>query len=179
MIFSKFCYLDLHRFLTACKSVRIWNLFFWSVFSHFRTEYGEIRSISWYSVRMRENTDQKTPNTDTFHAVSVSGPRSFSIFSSLTSFTDDNTISSISELLGKFSLKYTQTCLQRTCPYNGHLVMADTSLRKRPNRGQTVTEKPLFSGHIYSGHLLYKVGTAFEHRWNILDKIFLLIADTL
>ena len=33
--------------------------FFWSVFSHIRTEYGEIRSISPFSVRMRENTDQK------------------------------------------------------------------------------------------------------------------------
>ena len=31
---------------------------FWSVFSHIRTEYGEIRSISPYSVRMRENVDQ-------------------------------------------------------------------------------------------------------------------------
>ena len=33
--------------------------FFWSVFSLIRTEYGEIRSIFPYSVRMRENTDQK------------------------------------------------------------------------------------------------------------------------
>ena len=33
--------------------------FFWSVFSRIRTECGEIRSISSYSVRMRENTDQK------------------------------------------------------------------------------------------------------------------------
>ena len=33
------------------------------------TEYGEIPSISPYSVRMRENTDQKTPITDTFHTV--------------------------------------------------------------------------------------------------------------
>ena len=32
---------------------------FWSVFSHIRTEYGEIHRISPYSVRMRENTDQK------------------------------------------------------------------------------------------------------------------------
>ena len=31
---------------------------FWSAFSRIRTEYGEIRSISPYSVRMRENTDQ-------------------------------------------------------------------------------------------------------------------------
>ena len=33
--------------------------FFWSVFSHIRTEYGEIWSIPSYSVRMRENTYQK------------------------------------------------------------------------------------------------------------------------
>ena len=31
--------------------------FFWSVFSRIRTEYGEIRSITPYSVWMRENTD--------------------------------------------------------------------------------------------------------------------------
>ena len=64
--------------------------FFWSVFSSILTEYGEVRSISPYSVQMRENTDQKnskyglplriyskcgkirtrkTPNMDTFHAV--------------------------------------------------------------------------------------------------------------
>ena len=33
--------------------------FFWSAFSRIRTEYVDIRSISPYSVRMRENTDQK------------------------------------------------------------------------------------------------------------------------
>ena len=33
--------------------------FFWSVFSRIRTEYGEIRSVSPYSVRMRENTGQE------------------------------------------------------------------------------------------------------------------------
>ena len=31
---------------------------FWSAFSHIWTAYGEIRSISPYSVRMRENVDQ-------------------------------------------------------------------------------------------------------------------------
>ena len=31
---------------------------FWHVFSHIRTEYGEIRSVSPYSVRMRENKEQ-------------------------------------------------------------------------------------------------------------------------
>ena len=33
--------------------------FFWSVFSRIRIKYVEIRSISPYSVRMRENMDQK------------------------------------------------------------------------------------------------------------------------
>ena len=42
---------------------------FWSVFCRFRTECGEILRISPYSVRMRENADQNTPNTDNFHAV--------------------------------------------------------------------------------------------------------------
>ena len=32
--------------------------FFWSVFFCIRAEYGEIRSISPYSVRMQKNTDQ-------------------------------------------------------------------------------------------------------------------------
>ena len=40
------------------KSVQI-RSFFWSVFSRIRTEYGKILRISPYSVRMRENMDQK------------------------------------------------------------------------------------------------------------------------
>ena len=42
--------------------------FFWLVFSRIRTEYREIPRISSDLVRLRENTDQKTPNTDTFQA---------------------------------------------------------------------------------------------------------------
>ena len=38
---------------------------FWSVFSRIWTEYGKIQSISPYSVRLQESTDQKTPITDT------------------------------------------------------------------------------------------------------------------
>ena len=42
-------------------------------FSRIRTEYGEIRSISPYPVRMRENAGKMrtriTPNTDSFYAV--------------------------------------------------------------------------------------------------------------
>ena len=33
--------------------------FFWPVYSRIRTEYEDIRSISSYSVRMRENANQK------------------------------------------------------------------------------------------------------------------------
>ena len=36
-----------------------YSKFFWSVFSSIRTEYGDILRISPYSVRMRENMDQK------------------------------------------------------------------------------------------------------------------------
>ena len=37
---------------------------------HDSDQYGEVPSVSPYSVRIRENTDQKkTPLLDTFHAV--------------------------------------------------------------------------------------------------------------
>ena len=48
--------LSFRRLLHCLKSVQI-RSFFWSVFSGIRTEYGEIRSISPYSVQMRENAD--------------------------------------------------------------------------------------------------------------------------
>ena len=41
-----------------CKKYPYLELF-WSVFSHIRTEYRKIASITSYSVQMRENTDQK------------------------------------------------------------------------------------------------------------------------
>ena len=51
------------------KSVQI-RSFFWAVFSRIRTEYREILRISPYSVRMRENTEQKNSHfLDTFHTV--------------------------------------------------------------------------------------------------------------
>ena len=40
------------------KSVQIWS-FFWSVFSRIRTQYGNLWSKSAYSIRIRENTNQK------------------------------------------------------------------------------------------------------------------------
>ena len=60
VIFGRFLALvsQISQESTAWKSVQIQS-FFWSVFSHIQTEYGEIIRISPYSVRMRENTDQK------------------------------------------------------------------------------------------------------------------------
>ena len=49
--------LQLYKELTLRKKCPYSELF-WSAFSCIRTEYGEIRSISPYSVRMRENVDQ-------------------------------------------------------------------------------------------------------------------------
>ena len=53
--------------------------------------------------------------------------------------------------------------------YNGHLVIAGTFLRNRPNHGQTLKEKTLYTFAV--------ADTSFEHRVNILGKIYLLIVD--
>ena len=50
------CGFETYSLREKCPNLRS---FFWPVFSRIRTEYGKIRSISPYSVRMRENTDQK------------------------------------------------------------------------------------------------------------------------
>ena len=54
------------------KSAQI-RSFFWILFSRIRTEYGDIRSMSPYSVRMREKLEKTrtriTPNTDSFYAI--------------------------------------------------------------------------------------------------------------
>ena len=60
----RYCIETIH----CVKIVKIW-CFFWPVFPRIGTEYGEIRSISSYSVQMRENTDQKKLRIWTLHAV--------------------------------------------------------------------------------------------------------------
>ena len=45
------------KLVTLREKCQHWELF-WSAFSRFRTEYGEIRCVSPYSVRIRENADQ-------------------------------------------------------------------------------------------------------------------------
>ena len=56
------CYCYLYIFIlkktTSLRKKCPYSELFWSAFSHIRTEYGEIRSISPYSVRMRENAGQ-------------------------------------------------------------------------------------------------------------------------
>ena len=48
---------DLHK-MHWVKSVQIW-IYFWSVFSCIRSEYGDLLRKSPYSVRIQENTGQK------------------------------------------------------------------------------------------------------------------------
>ena len=57
-------------FATPCvKGVQL-RSFFWSVFSRIRTEHRDLLSKSPYSVRIRENTNQKkTLYLDTFHSM--------------------------------------------------------------------------------------------------------------
>ena len=65
--------------IRCVRNVQI-RSFFWSVFSRIRTEYGKIWSISPYSVRMQENTDQKN---SVFGHISRRG---YLIYSSLASY---------------------------------------------------------------------------------------------
>ena len=46
-------------FIILCVKNDQMRSFFWSVFSCFRTEYGDLLRKSPYSVRTQENTDQK------------------------------------------------------------------------------------------------------------------------
>ena len=62
--------------------------------------------------------------------------------------------------------------------YSGHLVIADTFSRNWTNHGQTLIEKPLYSGHFYSGHLVI-ADTFFWNRVDISYISYLSIADTL
>ena len=52
--FIAFIFYQVH--CVKCVQIRS---FFWSVYSRIRTEHLRIRRISPYSVRMRDNTDQK------------------------------------------------------------------------------------------------------------------------
>ena len=52
---------------------------FWSTFSHIRTEYGEMRSISPYSVQVGENIDQN--NSEHGHFSRSANVKILSLFS--------------------------------------------------------------------------------------------------
>ena len=45
--------------------------------------------------------------------------------------------------------------------YNRQLVIADTFLKNRPNHGQILIEKPLYSGHVYSGYFYWELREYF------------------
>ena len=61
----------LWRIITAWK-VSKYVVFFWSMFSRIRTEYGEILRIFPYSVQMWKNTDQKKPRIWTLFTQGIS-----------------------------------------------------------------------------------------------------------
>ena len=52
-----------------CIKSAFFSELFWFSFSRIRTEYRDLTYQSPYSVQMGENTDQKAPNTGTFHDV--------------------------------------------------------------------------------------------------------------
>ena len=53
--------------------------FLWSVISRIRAEYGEILCISSIQSECGKMQTRKTPNTDTFHAMSFLSKNSFSL----------------------------------------------------------------------------------------------------
>ena len=60
---TPFSFLDVAIF----ADMTLWeNCFFWSVFSFIRTEYGDLRRKSLYSVQIQENTDHKKLRIWTF-----------------------------------------------------------------------------------------------------------------
>ena len=60
--------------------------------------------------------------------------------------------------------------------YNGHLVIKDTFLRNRPSNRQALIENVYIAENFIAKII---ADTFFEHRVNILGKIYLLLADTL
>ena len=68
-------------FLLTRRKKCPYSEFFWSVFSHIQTEYGEILSISQYSVRMWENADENNSEHGRF-SCSVNVLYTFSFFPS-------------------------------------------------------------------------------------------------
>ena len=54
------------KWLPTRRKKRPYSELFWSVFFRIQTEYGEILSISSYSVRMREKTDQDNSEYEHF-----------------------------------------------------------------------------------------------------------------
>ena len=67
----------------ALRKKRPYSELFWSVFSRIRTEYGEIRTFSPYSVRMRENADR---NNSEYGHFSRSGALKSSAFKNVQKF---------------------------------------------------------------------------------------------
>ena len=59
----------------ALRKTFPYSKFFWFIFSSIRTEYGEIQSISLYSVQMQENMDQENSEYGNFSHSADFSPR--------------------------------------------------------------------------------------------------------
>ena len=68
---------------TLCKTP--YSELFWSVFSRIRAEYGEIRSISPYSVQTQENVDQNNSSCSTSQNINLIHPSGLFLYPLKTS----------------------------------------------------------------------------------------------
>ena len=74
-------------FRIHCVERRPYPEFFWSVYSLIRTKYGQIRSIPTYSVRIRENTDQKISKYGHFSRSDMCSTNCPDVFCQITALT--------------------------------------------------------------------------------------------
>ena len=68
---KKYRKLDGKLFVLPLRQKCPYSEFFWSVFSRIRAEYGEIRSISLYSVLIRENTEEKNSEYTVYFTIYI------------------------------------------------------------------------------------------------------------
>ena len=127
----------------CAKIVRIWS-YPGPHFSRIRTEHEEIRSISPYSVQMRENAEKMrtriTPNTDSFYAC-----RNLKVFSKLEYKVDtsynwhDNT----SKLWCQHNI-----CVKQIRKDTQHTSLGNTAQK------MNFSFKVFFSGEIFNGKMI-------------------------
>ena len=108
-------YFFLNWIQNTCYTLRkkcLYSELFWTAFSRIQTEYGEIRSISPHSVRMRENADHNN------HKYVVFSCSYTCCSSSGSANTTSSLLKSLTEVLSLFVL----LCIMRMLIQNSHSV---------------------------------------------------------